>query len=927
MNQNTSFAAICITKSLLIIAILLGFAFQSIDAAAAPPGDAQVSPGRFDLRLGTEWPIQGSVKLQYPKSAVLQNTLGDLLFNITLFKKGDYSSIDVYIPPEFLELRIDHLWTSITNNYTAGSLSLSQLSSNDRIGPAWWRVSIFRIRVADSTDPARRQFKADETQYLRLFDVRSPTILGRYFFKVFMNGISIGSANYPTLVVKADHSPAYVSGILREGMITSPFYSQPISLPSGYGGKVVAQGRSVFGKDITGQAFINSTASGYYVIYGLAAGTYNITAYAAGYVPVTLNRTISLQPFQSLESVDIYLTQRINVTGLVISKDYTGSEIPWGTVVDFTGHPVNRTIIVELSDLNGRFFASTPAPFRPLKFTNEKATRFDFVISREVGFDGHIPQEFANYTSGIQPGDYYVRAYVPGYVQLVFPIVHMGEASSAVKILFDIRRGTTVRIIIHFKDLPGLLNTNRTALNGTLSAQMSDIDGVLRASNQTFVRNGTRTANITLIGLSTSRILGDPAILPRAYGILPGTYRFTLRFTSSGLITGFSNVGVRDLYFQLDELRATVGSGPGPAEISLDMVKAGTLDVTITSVDWQIPPVPRPWRYHGSSIELNIIDSFGNILIVNSTQPAGDATKKFMIIGFKTDAYTIRVFSPGYLQRNVPLLTIQLGMVSDIRIEMIVGPVIDLTLVFRREGLFDPIDNRLRYAHPINNVNGTPARFEIYDIAGNLVGANITYIPPGTNNFEVHLIGFKNYYGIPFLTFANFYDTTDAVKQKDAGLPPGTYTLRVWVEGYYERLRIQLILRNGSESSAVLSYERLTLVAGTTLGFDIYDELFPLSWVVITPLPGDAYTYSLDGSFEIWLPKGEYKLGLALAGFAPQILGLSVSWGALLNYHFNLEQTGSRVPEFSASAILLIFAVFAADLAKARRKPRAGLTV
>ena len=144
---------------LLLLTILLPIGAQN--AHASP---VTVSPGRWDLNLGADFPTFGSVKLSYPNSSILTNSTGDLLFTVTpdaswlVLPNGTHvnrilASISIYIPPDFSGLSISNLWTSFSNNYDHNSISISRQSSSDQIGPNWWRVLIQNLILTkvDST--------------------------------------------------------------------------------------------------------------------------------------------------------------------------------------------------------------------------------------------------------------------------------------------------------------------------------------------------------------------------------------------------------------------------------------------------------------------------------------------------------------------------------------------------------------------------------------------------------------------------------------------------------------------------------------------------------------------------------------------------------------------------------------------------------
>ncbi|HXZ90081.1 MAG TPA: carboxypeptidase-like regulatory domain-containing protein, partial [Candidatus Dormibacteraeota bacterium] len=378
-------------KNLTITLILLSTILLPISASVFQPvhaNDLTVSPGKWDLRLGNNTSL---VELSYPNSTILTDSVGDLLFTVTLepnssqfhcdittptaspLKRGDCEfSLNIYIPPEFTGLTITNTWTSFTNDYNPNTIRLSRQSSADEIAPNWWEVSLQNFNVTCTpllADPRRGVFLAYPTcpglsqpstaityqtkpQYIRLFQVTSPTTAGRYFFKAFINGQSIGANNFPTLVVKASRDPATISGTLRDlGNRIPSRAGRPIFLAPGMGAEIIATGYTALGQSVSAQTFINSTAGGSYTLYGVAAGTYNITVYAAGYIPTTINQLpypypfnpsitrptpISVGPAQSLEGIDIYLSESANVTGTVLSQTASGRPVRWGTVCSLT---------------------------------------------------------------------------------------------------------------------------------------------------------------------------------------------------------------------------------------------------------------------------------------------------------------------------------------------------------------------------------------------------------------------------------------------------------------------------------------------------------------------------------------------------------------------------------------------------------------
>src|SRR5208282_209997 len=480
-------------------------------------GTVSVSPGISDLTLGASFPTFGTVKLSYPSSSILTNTVGDLLFAVTLRRIGIYQSVNIFIPPDFTGLSgTTQVWTSFTNDYNPNSLRFLQVGSTDSVAPNWWEIQIQNIIVTPfTTDPAKGEFQNDTTEYVRLFAVTSPTIAGRYFFKVFLNDTSIGANNFPTLVVKASKDPAYISGVLRyaENKNVS-LIGKPIRLRPGEGAQVIATGYDYLGNPQTAQTFLNSTAEGNFTLFGVAPGTYNITAYAAGFVPAINAITVSVIAAQSLDQVNIYLFQSANITGLVYSEDENRQPVPWGVVYPNSTNlsacqpapPVNntavppspiipiecpRSITIEALAVNenGTLVAQTPFPSRPSLFTKPTNTTFSFSIS-DTGWDGRIPQDAAYYISGLGWGDYHLRAYVTQYVQFDDVLVHVTNNTLDVETDIPLFRSGIFTVTVHFKDFNSTLIETPIPVPATLTATAYDLEGNLVAQNITSVPAG-----------------------------------------------------------------------------------------------------------------------------------------------------------------------------------------------------------------------------------------------------------------------------------------------------------------------------------------------------------------------------------------------------------------------------------------------------
>ncbi len=894
-----------------------------------------VSPGKYDLALGDHasgFPTFGPVKLSYPSSSILTNSVGDLLFTVNLTRAGNYSGVSIYVPPDFSGLTIGKVWTSFTNDYDF--ISLSRLSSSDRIGPNWWEITVRDLHIAKDitqVNLANRMLSlANKTQYIRIFEATSPSIAGRYFFKAFVNGTSIDAKNFPTIVVKASRDPAYISGALRDlGTGDVSRAGRPIDLPSGTGARVLATGIDYLGNPASAQAFLNSTAKGNYTLFGVAPGTYNITAYAAGYIPTTRPTTVRVAAAQSLEGVDIYLPESVTVTGRVLSEDYLGTPIPWGflSTLTFSGIPGNtpRTIAIKLLKLDGSVAASTAAPYGAPASTDPSSSYFDFAIQRQVGFDGRIPQDYADYISGLTSGDYLLFAYVSSYVQLEEIRVHVANETAETISTIPIIRSGTFDVTVHFKNLNSTMEEDHLPIRSTLSLSAYDQRGVLRAQNVTFVPAGKTNATLELQGFSSSRTFGTASLFPQSTGLLPGTYQIIARVTSSPSIYGSANTGIRDFYYQTENVQATMGLGSN-VSVSFSVYKAGEINLTIYSIDDQTPAVSRPWSYPGKTINFLIVGSKGEVYQANGTQRIGLTYMNnvtFTYAGLLTDNYAIIIQTVGYTQREILHLNVVLGGNSDASVWMIKDPVIDLTVFFRDEGLLSNINSTFPFAQPINHIAGTPARVEVFDDRGNFVAANASYIPNslhGSPYANFTLAGFDRYFGDPRLIWSGFYDTTDGASQTPGGLflypwdnLPREFTIRIWVEGYYQLTPLRLTVPARGNASVIEPVDRATRIIGNVAGPDFFEFARPLSWATVTlepnnytltriidVRPGNYSTSSLDGSFQVWVPEGSYGMGVSLAGYSTYSARISAPSGSELDLQIWLD---NYQPSLLASAL------------------------
>jgi len=859
----------------VLLLLIIGSAATShlIGYVSAQPDEiVQMSPGTYAQTLGAS---AGTVKLDYPKGAIVQNTTGDISLSINVKQNGN-RSIAIYIPPEFTFEQPDttSVWTSITNDYRR--ISVTKLSSRDAIGPSWWCVKILNGTILAGN------------YTVRIFSITAPDLCGRYFVKVFIDGRSIGSANFPTIVVKGGLDPAYVSGRVLNGDAAG--YDAPVNRS----GRVIAEGTTPLGRTVKAQAYFNASATtpGAYTLYGLAAGTYRLTASAAGFFPTTLNETVTVYPGQSLEGIDIHVYPSTRISGTICSKCGPGS-IPWGIYNSSLGH-IPPPITVEILDSN-----------LELKATLANKTGFDpsqayfsFSFDGSIDIDGHVPQDEAEYVSGLEPGDYYLKAYASGYLQRDIVAVHVNEYSRNISVPFDLWRSSQFNVTVHFMDSEG--TPGETHENGRLTLRAYSLDGTLWGSSSTIVPKGALAWNMTIRGSVN-------------YGLPSGTYMIEAVFP------GYSQGALS---------RATLGEGCSTTSLSFNMVKGGVLLLTLRSVNWQTPPQNVTWRYPNATIRIEAMGSSGEVYTGTAKQQNATVDGKTLwgaafanITGLPTDTYLVRVYTVGYIQTmNHPVSVSSVGT-SDMTVYLVNATRLNVTLEFRKEDLVAPIDTYTRY-NPRHNLTDVPTRIEVYDSLGVLVGANVTRIPVNGSGSAIEVVGFHNYAGNPCLRWTNYYDTTDGSQQKDYGLPPGTYQVLVWVPGYAQAQTAIISTTVGSSAGITISLDRMAHVNGTISGLNMYADLIPLSWATVTAYgPTLTATSSLDGVYEMWIVDGTYTLGVSSPGYETQGVEIRASMAWEIPVDFDLRPPSGTVPELSATELMLAVVLVIACVSLRRSPP------
>ncbi len=361
--------------------------------------------------------LQGSAYA--PFGAVLAGSTGDLIFAINatadtcpggVSQQGPcsahptdrlgWSGVTILLPPGFTVPVMDgsNVVTTITNDYT--NIQVWKVSPYDRYAPGWTAVNMWVDGIQDAAKNGgsiintvvsyyNHQYinftSAGEWYYFRINGVTAPTVAGRYFFKIWLQGDSnylcgqegtaafnstcsfpvgltqigefppttlfnlaeapsqfIPTQNWPVLLVKGEIDPAIVTGTVRYGGYNSTLYGQPIGEAGRvyahmetkidpYTGQQITQCPAIGQTSVPGctdaMGYFNATAIGHYEVEGVASGVYTIYAQAAGFPTQVCASDVTILKGQSLH-FDCYVQPGPVIHGNVFTKHQFGDE-PW----------------------------------------------------------------------------------------------------------------------------------------------------------------------------------------------------------------------------------------------------------------------------------------------------------------------------------------------------------------------------------------------------------------------------------------------------------------------------------------------------------------------------------------------------------------------------------------------------------------------
>jgi len=546
---------------------------------------------------------------------------------------------------------------------------------------------------------------------------------------------------------------------------------------------------------------------------------------------------------------------------------YDPSSNSWREMSDFpcvSPRPISIEILDALGD----------SKYVLQNYTDPNSDRFDFTYKGLTEFDGHIPQDGAGYVSGISPGSYIVEVWVNQYIQpdvvqlpgtyeeITGVWVELPSPTAVVKVQLEVQRTGVAEILVHFKDPLSKVLTPVES-DRVLTVALYDHNRELRAQNSTRVTAGSTSSLVVLTGfLGTLRDYGLPAD----------------KYLIGVTVTGF---------YQASDAFITLSVCDAKGEMSLDMFKSGSLIITVRSVDSQLPPVPRNWRYPGSSIRVEVRDRYGVEVVASNTTRQQPFTQSvtLSITGLRTGVYSIYVFTFGYVQPDYYMVSVMDGAVTDMAVNVVIGGELDLTVILEKEDMLTTIDT-----YPFSTY--VPVRVQVLDAYGQFAAANITHISSNQNIFNIRLAGFRNYAGsYSERRWANYYDTTDGAQQRDYGLPAGSYTFLIHIPGFAQHETTVAVLPQEGVSSVILHLDCMAHFYGHVNSFNKFDEAVPLNWVTVEAV-GDqpsGFTSTLDGCFDLWLEEGHYLIILSLNGYATVSQEVSLPKGSDVPINFYMS--------------------------------------
>ena len=256
--------------------------------------------------------------------------------------------------------------------------------------------------------------------------------------------------------------------------------------------------------------------------------------------------------------------------------------------------------------------------------------------------DGHVRQVFATWVNGLTPGRYYLRAWVSEYVQAgvdgssfqEYPFdVTPNEWAGDVALPVDLRLSSWVNETVYFHNLP---NTQMTSTINTgagyLYGALEDSNGVIWSFNVTSLGFTNRTGTYRHNGYSTvltqQSSISDPNDPSGLNSNSIGTGVAIIQFSGINDTWNGENYGIPPSiynpmlwatgYLQATPPQVSVALSGNPTGMSDHLYRSAGFEFTVSSVDWETPPVARHWVWNGQEIDIalyqsnHFVDAFGD---------------------------------------------------------------------------------------------------------------------------------------------------------------------------------------------------------------------------------------------------------------------------------------------------------------------------
>jgi len=351
--------------------------FPNIASDVLSPGYQSPFPGGNPPGAPSQSWYQLEGNAYAPFGAVLAGSTGDLIFalNATAGFTGRWQAVDILIPPGFSVPGQPEVVSTITNDYSA--IAVARIGPYDRYAPGWTLVRVLADAGMSATAPGNTPYydhqaidftPLGEWYYIRVNGVLAPSVAGRYFFKILLEGGTpsicgeegtgtgtgslpsescsqfIPTENWPVMLVKGEVDPAIITGTIRYAGYNTTLYGQPLQEAGRVYAKMTTRldpytGQKTDLPTVDAVGYFNATAQGHYEIEGVAPGIYDIYASAAGYPEVVIASGVTVLKGQSLHQ-DGYLQPGAVIHGNVFSKHQFGDQ-PW---------PENTYVKVEIYD-------------------------------------------------------------------------------------------------------------------------------------------------------------------------------------------------------------------------------------------------------------------------------------------------------------------------------------------------------------------------------------------------------------------------------------------------------------------------------------------------------------------------------------------------------------------------------------------------